>query len=101
MKLARQRPEPDAAPRFAYCEPSHATTVSATHIRTVGPEGLMTGGGVPTPALCGRDLRAGWDLRSVTARTLAEVRVDYDPNWPGHVCRTCRDLAREILETQP
>lgn len=43
--------------RFAFCEPSNATPFSREHIRRVGAEGLKLGGGVPSPALCGADLR--------------------------------------------
>ena len=52
-------------PTFAYCETVGATPWSPNHIRKV-TTGLKTGGGADTPALCGRDLHGGWDIRFVT-----------------------------------
>lgn len=85
-----------AAPTLSYCETAGASTYTPIHVRVVGPEGLKTGGGAPGAALCGRELRFGWDLRLVTVDQLRTDRVDPDPNWPGHTCRGCRDAALEM-----
>lgn len=58
---------------YAYCEPTWATPLSKEHIRKVGPEGLMLGGGVPGEALCGRDLARGWDVPRNVDHTSALV----------------------------
>jgi hypothetical protein len=85
---------------LAYCETSSATVFSPHHVRVVGPEGLKTGGGAPGAALCGRDLRNGWDLRETTATELASDRVGPDRNHPGHTCRGCRDAALALVERE-
>lgn len=50
--------------QFALCEPVSATTRSREHIRRVGPEGFKYGGGIPNEAICGANVRRGWDLRA-------------------------------------
>lgn len=85
---------------LAYCETSSATTFSPHHVRVVGPEGLKLGGGAPGSALCGRDLRHGWDVREVSRDELVSARVDRDPDWPGHTCRACRDEALALLDRE-
>lgn len=47
---------------FSACETVFAGPRSFWHIRQVGPEGLKPSGGVTSKALCGRDLRGGWDI---------------------------------------
>lgn len=97
MKLRKQKKHSAPVVTLAYCETSSATVFSPFHVRVVGDEGLKTGGGAPGSALCGRDLRRGWDVREVTAAELAETRVDPEPDWPGHTCRGCRDEALRPL----
>jgi hypothetical protein len=91
MRLHKTPAKPTAT--LAYCETSSATVLSPHHVRVVGPEGLKTGGGAPGSALCGRNLRHGWDIRETTAAELASDRVEPDRNHPGHTCRGCRDAA--------
>lgn len=54
---------PGEVPPFAFCESIHAGGRSPWHVRRITPGvGLMLGGGIDTPSLCGR-VRRGWDLR--------------------------------------
>lgn len=57
--------------KFAFCEPVTATSMSKWHIRRVGPEGLRFGGGVPIEALCGFDVRRGWDIEAAVTPEFA------------------------------
>lgn len=82
------------APTLAFCETVHATPSSVEHLRTVGPEGLMLGGGAPGAALCGRDLALGWDLqRPVTAETVARLTTP-DDTGRGALCAACAERFR-------
>lgn len=69
-------------PQYAFCEPSTNTGIGVEHIRVVGPEGLLVGGGVKGPTLCGRTWPNGWDTQGeVNAET-----VNSD-----HACRKCAE----------
>jgi hypothetical protein len=72
---------------LSFCESVDATPTSPVHLREVGPEGRKYGGGVPTPALCGRDLHRGcWDLPTeVTSKSVAAA----DQDRPGRICASC------------
>lgn len=72
----------------AFCESVHATPDSPVHLRAVGSEGLLPGGGIPTAALCGRDVHGGWDLAedAVTPERVAELR---DYTGIGRLCPAC------------
>lgn len=72
--------------RLAFCEPSSATVRSKEHIRVVGPEGFKYGGGIPTPALCGYDLRHGWDLNVPVHPARFNTAADLNPT-----CAACVD----------
>lgn len=74
---------------FAFCEPASATTRSREHIRVVGPEGRRLGGGVLGPALCGFDLRGGWDLGSDVEERRIDTSADVNPT-----CVECADAWR-------
>ena len=54
--LAKQLPKRE----FAFCESVRATSTSPWHIRKLTDQGLKTGGGADTKALCGREV--SWDL---------------------------------------
>lgn len=85
--------------RLAFCERSMATEYSQNHIRQVGPEGLLPGGGVPGAALCGMDLHKGWDLPQVPV-TVEMVRALREPRTgDGKVflCGGCADAALDML----
>ena len=82
----------DAA-TFSFCEGSWATAISPTHIRRVGPEGLMPGGGVQVLTLCGRVFGNGWDVRPVDAdrdRPGLPGRYSIPRGTPGHTCVRCQ-----------
>lgn len=66
-----------------------ATATSPVHLRRVGLEGLKHGGGVPSPALCGRDLHLGWDLeRAVTDEAVGSWAA-LEQGRPGRLCAAC------------
>lgn len=79
--------------RFAFCERVTASPMSLEHIREVGAEGLMLGGGIPNVALCGADVRRGWDLSSEVTEGTVE-RLATARTGDGHVflCDTCARL---------
>lgn len=78
------------APLFAFCEPVWATPTSCEHIRTVGPEGLKLGGGAPNPALCGLDLRHGWDLKTeVTVESVTSLAAPRAGDDRVFLCPDC------------
>lgn len=72
----------------AFCESVHATPDSPVHLRAIGPEGLKPGGGIPTPALCGRDLHGGWDIPDDQV-TAARVTALLEHTGPGRLCPSC------------
>ena len=87
-------PKRSQTPNLAFCETVHATPISVEHLRVVGPEGLMLGGGAPGAALCGRDLAQGWDLqRPVTDETVARLTTP-DDTGRGALCAACADRYR-------
>ncbi len=47
---------------LSFCESVQAPPNGRWHIRELSAKGPKYGGGADTPALCGRDLRGGWDL---------------------------------------
>lgn len=100
MIFARRTPEPEAeavTPQFAFCEPVTATPMSKEHIRPVGPEGLKLGGGVPVPALCGRDLHMGWDLETpVTADMVDRLAAPRPGDGRVFLCGPCADAWRTL-----
>lgn len=65
-------------PIYSFCEPVWASSISRWHIRKLSFKGSKYGGGADTPALCGLDLRCGWDLR-----------VDITDHHLGHTCSKC------------
>lgn len=92
MSLFRKTPktvEP-VVPAYSFCEHVGATPTSPIHLRSVGEEGQKFGGGVPGAALCGLDLRKGWDLPQPV--TPASVLADMTPrSGDGRVfgCTVC------------
>jgi hypothetical protein len=80
---------------YAFCEPVTATVRSYEHIRVVSDGILYLGGGVPTPTLCGYDLRRGWDVPTgVTERRVrAGLNAEVNPT-----CPKCADIwGRSVL----
>lgn len=82
----------------AFCEPSTATPYSRIHIREVGPEGLLPGGGIKVGPLCNPDRGLGWDVREAT---VSEVRGWLDemtkPGWRLVINPICRPCAESFL----
>ena len=79
-----------AVPTFAWCEPATAGPMAPNHLRVIGEEGIKLTGGAPGSAMCGRDLRYGWDLkREVTPETVTRLATPRDGD--GHVwaCLPC------------
>lgn len=69
---------------LAFCEPVSATIRSKEHIRVVGPEGFKYGGGIPNVALCGANVRQGWDLRATVHPSQFMPDAEINPT-----CQTC------------
>lgn len=82
---------------LALCETSTAGPLTPNHVRQVGPEGLKLGGGIPTPALCGRDLRGGWDLRAVDAAELQRLADGRTEDGRPFVHPDCASLALDLF----
>ena len=84
---------------LAFCEHSMAGPTSPEHIRRVGPEGLLPGGGAPGTALCGRDLLRGWDLPQppVTAEAVHRLRSPRAGDGRVFLCGGCADAALAII----
>lgn len=96
MSLLRRRPARDqqpTTPTFAFCEPVHATTESAIHIRHVGEEGLKLGGGIPVAPLCGREsVIRGWDLPgAVTPESVHHQSTPRPGDGRIFLCRGCTE----------
>lgn len=86
----RTRVETPAVPTYSFCEHVNATPTSPEHLRTVGDEGQKFGGGVPGNALCGRDLRFGWDLATpVTDESVRALSSPRSGDGRVFLCRTC------------
>lgn len=86
----RRQPQTPPVPAYSFCESTLATATSPWHIRRVGPEGLKPGGGVPNPALCERDLRHGWDLKTeVTVESVQQGMVPRQGDGRVWVCNRC------------
>ena len=94
MRFRRTKVAP--LPTLSWCETSLATTWSSQHLRVVGPEGPRLHGGAPGAALCGRDLRFGWDLRSASLESIRKARTMLS-GLPGSPCRKCVDAAWDRL----
>ena len=88
---------PDAPDRpvLSFCERVNAGPASPVHLRRVGPEGTKLGGGVPGAALCGRDLRHGWDLPQQVTDDLVERGAALPPGQPGRTCQDCVAVYRD------
>lgn len=81
-----------AGPALAFCETSGASILSPVHIREIGVEGVLLGGGISGRALCGRDLALGWDLDPTTmpvSEGHIDTSVDLNPT-----CARCADAWR-------
>jgi hypothetical protein len=75
---------------FSFCEPVTAIAMGKWHIREVGPEGLKFGGGVPNDALCGRELRFGWDMEAVfTAERALSMVTPREGDGHVFLCPAC------------
>jgi len=66
VKLGSLKKDPET--EFFYCEGVAASGRSRWHLRPVGPKGLMLGGGIDTPSLCGhldpqKPFGGGWDIQ--------------------------------------
>lgn len=67
---------------FSFCE--SASGNGPWHIRRLTAAGPKFGGGVDSPALCGRDLHGGWDLD-----------VQITPHHLRHCCFMCAGKYRD------
>lgn len=81
---------------LAFCEGSWATDVGPWHVREVTDGVLYPGGGVPNPALCGRDLRRGWDLPRVTVDAVTVSRLANAPRERGRPAALCPARATAV-----
>ena len=81
---------------LSYCERVTATPTSPVHIRMVGLEGRKLGGGIPGAALCGAEVRNGWDLPTDVPSTLAGY-AEIPQDRPGRMCLRC---ARAALDAE-
>lgn len=88
-KSKTERPQEEKQ-EFAWCEPGMAAPMGKQHLRRL-PEGeLKLSGFGEATALCGRDLRYGWDLPSSTdADTVRSLSTPREGD--GHVwaCLAC------------
>lgn len=82
---------------LSFCERSGASIYSKVHIRTVGPEGRLPGGGIPTPAMCGYDLRGGWDIDGDVTEKSIRDGVE-DQTAIGAVCDVCAEISHRKVE---
>lgn len=71
---------------YAFCEPSWASTTSREHIRVVQTDGQHFGGGIKNPALCGSDLRGGWDLRTPVEADAVRRGMEAECNPTCAIC---------------
>ena len=94
-------PTEPTLPEFSFCEPVHATTESAIHIRRVGEEGLKLGGGIPVAPLCGREsVIRGWDLKgAVTPETVLNQSTPRPGDGRIFLCRGCTDAYNTLHDT--
>lgn len=80
------------APRLAWCETVTAGPLAPNHLRLLEPgEDLRTGGGLFTPALCGRDLSGGWDLSIAEMPAVRHRHATQAPT--ARVCVACAEAA--------
>jgi hypothetical protein len=79
---------------LSYCETAYATGTSPHHIRVLTDEGMKTGGGADTPALCGTDV--AWDTSAVASLEQLEARITHE-HPSNRVCVPCREAAHEHL----
>lgn len=77
---------------LAFCEPVSATVRSREHIREVGPEGFKYGGGIPNAALCGADVRRGWDIKAEVHPSRFVVNAETNPT-----CQGCIDAYHALV----
>ena len=79
-------------PAYAFCEPVSATPTSYEHLRAVGPEGLKLGGGIDGAALCGFDLKHGWDTSTeVTDESVTALATPRSGDNRVFLCPACAD----------
>lgn len=69
---------------YAFCEPVWASTSSYEHIRQVPGDALKIGGGIEGPALCGFELRGGWDIPTgvTEQRVRRGLNAECNPTCP-------------------
>lgn len=84
--------------RYAFCEPVTAAAMGKIHLRsTEGHPGSPAGLSAGTAALCGRDLRSGWDLELMaTEESIAEAGRPRASDGHVWLCSLCAEqYARE------
>lgn len=91
-KLFGSAPAAKASTGLSYCETIHATGTSPHHIRVLTDEGMKTGGGADTPALCGVDV--AWDTSIVASLKELDARIANE-HPSNRVCVNCREIARD------
>lgn len=77
---------------FSWCEPGQALPMGKRHLRRNSGPLKLTGLGEAT-ALCGRDLKYGWDLPTSTDRVTVQALSTPRPG-DGHVW-ACADCVEE------
>lgn len=70
---------------FSFCENVHG--IGPWHIRRLGPNGRMLGGGIDTPFLCRKVITQGWDLSVIV-----------NDHHLKHCCDLCAEQYRHICE---
>lgn len=80
--------------KLSFCEPGGASPWTRTHLREIGPEGRMPGGGIPGKTLCDSNLRKGWDLDGDV--TTASIQDALKPGM-GALCQTCGSIGTQLL----
>ncbi|MFE6967239.1 hypothetical protein ACFVAJ_19325 [Agromyces sp. NPDC057679] len=85
-----------SAPVYTYCETATAGPTTPNHIRELSEQGMKTGGGADTKALCGREV--AWDLREAD---LLNLEAESDDVGYTFICPSCRDAAEKIVTALP
>lgn len=83
---------------YSYCERPTAGPTSPVHIRVVGPEGRLLGGGITGKALCGLSLNHGWDLPGPVVEEEKFCLDEAEALTPGRTHVACSRAFRAGLD---